>query len=659
MKIFHPPYLVLLILILILSTSCSQQESHILTSPDGMQEVIFELDSGIPYYTLISYGDTVIIKSELGFGRKGQFSLTDHTRDQFDEEWQPVYGNFSTIRNNYEQLKLSLKDSSGLLVNYYIRAFNDGVGFRYEFPDQQLDTISLIDRTFYTFRENHVIWYKEQHYGWDQPESIKINDQNVYGVPVTIKINDDLYASVREAALKNCSRMLLARTEKNTLQSRVDEEYVSLPFVTPWRTITVVKHPGDLFESNLVLNLNDPPESDFSWVKPGKSFWDYRVRGGTIGGHTYCGDDLTTECCKHYIDKAAENDINYFTIDAGWYGYEHDRESNPVTDAPGIDIQEVIDYGKRKGVGVWLYINDIAFRNYDTDMILSTYHKWGAAGIKHGFLQGHGVEKVVHAQQVLDKCAKYKLLYVQHEGFNPTGIQRTYPNYCGVEVGYTQMDAKIREQITYLPEEILAEKRKVPANRFAASKIVPPSYHTIQPFTVLLSGPKDFTPGIFDCNDAHLQGRPHFNSPIPSTINNQMALCNLYQGGVLHLMDAPESYEQYPELFDFVKNLPHACDETVVPMAEIGDYFVIARRKGDSWFISGITDENARDLDLNLDFLGDGQYSGKYYSDHRESSYLGEKESFHVDALTGIRSSVSVKLKMVPGGGVNLWLTRE
>ena len=640
------------------TASCAGDNNNQLFSPNGHQQLSINNINGTLQYTLVSWGDTVVKDSKLGFYIDKSFQIQDSEKSSYDETWEPVYGQFNKIRNHYNQVKYSLVEASGIKMNLYARAFNDGVAFRYEFPEQQLDSIDLIDYTSFAFTNDHTIWYKEQHDKWNEPGEITITDKHAYGSPVTVKVHDSLYASVRQANLQNCSKAFLLRRGAYNLKCQITQDRKPTPYTSPWRSLTAVKKPGNLIESNLVLNLNDPPKGDFSWVKPGKSFWDYRVRGGTISGHKYCGDDLTTECCKHYIDKAAQHGIAYFTIDAGWYGHEHDPESNPVTDAPGIDIQEVIDYGKQKGIGVWLYINDIAFRNYDNDMILSTYHKWGAAGIKHGFLQGDGAERVEHAQQVLAKCAKYKLLYVQHEGFNPAGIQRTYPNYFGAEIGYTQMDAKLREQINHLPEPILKEKKKVPEGRFAAEKIVPPVYHTVNPFTTLLTGPSDFTPGVFDCNDSHLQGRPHFNSPLPSTINNQMALCNIIHSGVLHLMDAPESYEKYPEMFDFIKKLPRSYDETRVLNAKIGDYLVIARRKGNEWFISGVSDEQARDLSISFDFLGTETYSGKYYADDSECSYLGEKEKFHIVNINNIDKSSKYPAKMVPGGGFNIWLNK-
>ena len=640
----------------VIATSCSIKNDHEIISPNGQQKLIISTNQGKLNYSFISFGDAVVQNSSLGFGLDSKFEIVDLAESVFDTTWNPVYGQFNQIRNHYHQLKLIMEDTSGIKMNLYARVFDDGIGFRYEFPEQELDSVILIDYTTFAFSDNHIIWYKEQHDKWNEPERIHINDREIYDPPVTLEINDSLFVSIREAALKDCFRMLLSSTGANTLSCELNEEKMAIPYQSPWRTITAVQKPGDLIESSLILNLNDPPEDDFSWVKTGTAFWDWRVRGGTISGYKYCNDDLTTSCMKHFIDKAEELGIDYFTIDANWYGYEHDASSNPVTSKPKLDIQEVISYGNDRSIGVWLYINDIAFRNYDPEMILRTYREWGAKGIKHGFLQGDGVEKVQHAQNILKLCAKNKLLYVQHEGFNPAGIQRTYPNYFGVEVGYSQMDAKLREQINYLPEKILEEKRKIPEGRFAAEKIVPPSYHTINPFTTLLTGPNDFTPGVFDCNDAHKQGRLHFNSPLPSTINNQLALCNIIHSGVLHLMDAPESYEKYPEMFEFIVNLPISCDETHVIDAKIGDYLVIARRKGNEWFISGVTDEERRKLNITFDFLGDGLFSGKYYTADEDCSYLGEKEKFQIHEITDIDKTSEFTIRMVPGGGFNIWL---
>ena len=649
----------ILLLLTWVFTQCTVDDNNQLLSPNGQQELLISNNDGNLQYTLISWGDTVVKNSKLGFYINEPLKIQDLEKSSHNETWKPVYGQFNEIQDHYNQIKFSLVEESGIKMNLYARVFNDGVAFRYEFPKQELDSIDLVDYTSFIFKDNHTIWYKEQHDKWNEPESITINDKNNYGIPVTLEIHDSLYASIRQANLKNCSPMNLVKIADNELQCSIYKDKMALPYETPWRTITAVKNAGDLITSPLLLNLNDAPKGDFSWVKTGIGFWDWRVRGGTIGGHTYCDDDLTTACMKHFIDKASEMGVDYFTVDASWYGNEFKPESNPFTDKPKLDIQEVIQYGKKKNIGVWLYINDIALRNYDKEKLLQTYHEWGAVGIKHGFLKGKGAEKVQHAQKVLSICAENKLLYVQHEGFHAAGIHRTFPNHFGVELGYAQMDARLREQINHLPEPLLKEKQKVPEGRLAADKIVPPSYHTINPFTSLLTGPKDFTPGVFDCNEGHLQGRVHYNSPLPSTINNQMAICNIYFSGILHLMDAPESFEQYPEMFEFIKNLPRNVDETRVLDAKIGDYFVIARRKDNQWFISGLTDENAREITLSFGFLEDGVYDGKYYIDDESCSYLGEKEKFHIKNIDNIDESSVYTVEMVPGGGFNIWLEKK
>ena len=639
------------------TASCAGDNNNQLFSPNGHQQLSINNINGTLQYTLVSWGDTVVKDSKLGFYIDKSFQIQDSEKSSYDETWEPVYGQFNKIRNHYNQVKYSLVEASGIKMNLYARAFNDGVAFRYEFPEQQLDSIDLIDYTSFAFTNDHTIWYKEQHDKWNEPGEITITDKHAYGSPVTVKVHDSLYASVRQANLQNCSKAFLLRRGAYNLKYQITKDKKPTPYTSPWRSLTAVKKPGDLVESNLVLNLNDPPKGDFSWVKPGNAFWDWRVRGGKVGGYHYCTDDITTECCKHYIDKAAEMGVEYFTIDANWYGNEFKVSSNPFTDKPKFDVKEVIKYGNSKNVGIWLYINEVALRNYDKAKLLKTYHEWGAVGIKHGFLKGKGAERVQHAQKVLALCAENKLLYVQHEGFHAAGIQRTFPNYFGVELGYAQLDGKIREQINHLPEPLLKEKSKNPDGKYS-DRIVPPSYHTISPFTTLLSGPKDFTPGVFDCNDGFLQGRLHFNSPLPSTINNQLAICNIYHSGVLHLMDAPESYEKYPKMFEFIKNLPRSVDETRVLNAKIGDYFVIARRKGNEWFISGVSDEQARELTISFDFLGNGTYSGKYYADDPECSYLGEKEKFHIKNINSIDQSSKYPVKMVPGGGFNIWLNK-
>jgi alpha-glucosidase len=237
-------------------------------------------------------------------------------------------------------------------------------------------------------------------------------------------------------------------------------------------------------------------------------------------------------------------------------------------------------------------------------------------------------------------------------------------------MGYTQMDGctRGRENADY-PDEVVAEKNKRleilrelgDKNRLddlCADVIVKPSYHIVNAFTMCLVGPKDFTPGAFDCNDGHLQKRMKFNAPLPSTINYQVALCNLIPSGILCLMDAPESYEQYPDMFEFIQKLPQTFDETKILDAEIGEYVIIARRKGDQWFISGITNEISREYSINFDFLGDDHFSGKLYLDNQGNHYLGEKEKHEISDLNEINPESVKSVYMVPGGGFNIWLEK-
>ncbi|MGJ8691858.1 MAG: glycoside hydrolase family 97 catalytic domain-containing protein [Thalassotalea sp.] len=323
------------------------------------------------------------------------------------------------------------------------------------------------------------------------------------------------------------------------------------------------KNPTYFIENNfLIQNLNEPSKiKDTTWIKPGISTWDWRARGAKEEGFTY---KLNTESMIRFIDKTSSLGLPYFMIDAGWYGHEHKKESDPLTTIADIDMKAIVARAKAKNVGVWLYINRAAFVDHDMDEILAQYKDWGIVGIKLGFLRRSYQSSVEFLQNLLEKTAKYQIMLNCHECVVPSGIERTWPHFLTREYNHSFMDG---------------------------SYTAAPVDHTITPFLNNAAGPIDVTPGFFDIEK--MEERDYVKQPLQSTIVAQTAMSLTYFSPLLCLPDIPEAYQRKPDLFAFIKGLPLTYDESQVLVGDIGQAYVVARRKADKWWIGGVVNELA------------------------------------------------------------------
>ena len=322
------------------------------------------------------------------------------------------------------------------------------------------------------------------------------------------------------------------------------------------------------------------------------------------------------------IDKTAELDLPYFMLDAGWYGVEHEKASNPLTAIPEIDIQAFMQSAKEKKIGIWLYVNRVAFEEYDIDTLLSTYKKWGVVGIKLGFLKAQNQEGIALLQRVLEKCAEYELLFDCHESVIPSGIERTWPHFLTREYNHSLMDG---------------------------GYIASPIDHTITPFLNNVAGPIDVTPGFFDIDK--MAGRTYVKDTVRSTVVAQAAMSVTYFSPLLCLPDVPEAYQRKRDLFEFIKSLPLSYDETKVLVGEIGKSYIVARRKGDTWWIGGVTNEEGATIDLPLQFLNKGNYKATIFSDGVNANWKTNREVY-TKTEKRVKPEDSLKLKLAAGGGV-------
>lgn len=586
---------------LLASVACNAVE---IKSPDGNVVVNFDLKTvgetkDCPVYNLSFQGRQILTDSRLGLELtdgplKGGFLITSQTARGNDSFWKPVCGKRATIRDHYNQLTLDLRETSPphRQLQITFRAYDEGVAFCYALPAQPSLTNFIIQRenTQFAFTGDHTAWavYRAQgNYdpgdGQRQAQSPKRGPVALSelkpGVerPLTLRIAANLYCAITEARLVDYARMKLrpATNALYTLETFLDAEHGVngqvtgvTPFTSPWRVVMIANSPGQLLEQNdLVLNLNAPCAlADTSWIKPGKV-----IREAT----------LTTAGGKACVDFAVRRGLQFIEYDAGWYGYESDPESdaravhldprrNP--DPNSLNLREVIDYANKNGIGVILYVNHLALEKR-LDELLPLYESWGVKGIKFGFVNVGSQHWTAWLHEAIRKAAAHHLMVDIHDEFRNTGYQRTYPNLMTCE--------------------------GVGGNEEFPSSI----HNATLPFTRFLTGPADYT---FCWDDSRLK----------VTKAHQLALSTIYFSPwqFLFWYDQPATVQDEPAL-DYWKQLPTTWDETRVLQGEIGQRVVVARRKGDEWFVGAIAPVGGQ-FQIPLAFLEPGKkFTAKIFSD--------------------------------------------
>lgn len=653
------------------------------TSPDGTITAEFRLVQGKPQYR-ISRGSTAVIDwSGMGFELGGGARLGAATelvgthRQELDETWKPVWGSSAEVRSHCHSTVLRLRETTApqRIVDVEFRVFDDGAGFRYAFPEQPaLGDFEVLDEfTEFRFTADHTAWSAPANYDsveylhtetpltragglhpWQEPrneEGEKIGD---VATPLTVQVADDLFLAVHEAALFNYPGMTLTKIDggpslRSALVPRKGEgrrkALLRTPFPTPWRVFLIGRTAGDLVESNLVLNLNEPCAiEDPSWIKPGKFagiWWEIHK-----GRNTWIeGPDLgaTTENTLRCIDFAAANGIPYVLAEGwnkGWKtGGDFGDSQDFLTPNSQFDLQRVVDYGRQRGVA-FLAHNETGggIDNYERqiDRAFAMYEELGLPGVKTGYAGDidahyhHDQSMVNHYQRVIHKAAQHKLMINAHEPIKGTGIERTYPNFVSREGA-----------------------RGIEYDAWSAGN--PPEHTVTLPFTTMLAGPFDYTPGIFDITwfppqspqDDH--GTDNDGTRCHTTRAHQLALYPVLLSGLQQLSDVPEHYQDVPE-FEFLREVPVTWDETRVVQGEIGDYLTMARRSGDSWFVGSLTDEQARTLQVPLRFLGEGEHVAHVYADGPETDLDTNPNAVAVQRFRVTRDTV-VRAELTRGGG--------
>jgi hypothetical protein len=662
--------------------SCNSSEERIfeVVSSDGLLSVNFNVsEEGQPYYMVMRKHVAVIDTSYLGFEFKNapafdkNFIIKKSETKTFKETWQMPWGEQTDVVNDYRELKVILQESASpeRFLNIVFRVYNDGIGFRYEFPEQaRLKGVEIIEehtqfnltqdyKTFWTPGDWEIYEHTFKTSKISEIDAINYRNHpnlaqsyipiNAVNTPVTMVGEDGIHLSFHEASLVDYSGMTLeVDTEKLILKSALvgsdNRDYKvkrTLPFATPWRTIQITDNAPDLIESNLIVNLNEPNKlGDVSWFKPmkytgvwwemhlGKSTWD--MASGRHGA--------TTENVKKYIDFSAKNNIKGVLVEGwntGWTAEEGGFDF--ITPYPDYDIYEVVRYGKEKGVDIIMHHE--TFGNVETyikqqDTAYALMQSLGIHSVKSGYVfklnpkgeYHHGQFMVNHHNNSIINAAKYQIAINPHEPIKATGLRRTYPNTIS------------REGL-----------RGQEFNAWAEDGGNPPEHLPIVAFTRMLAGPIDYTPGIFNIKfDAYKE-----NNQVNTTLAQQLALYVVIYSPIQMAADLVEHYEANPEPFQFIKDVGVDWEITKVLNGEVGDYVTIARKERQTghWFLGSITDENARTLDISFDFLDENQtYIATIYKDGKEAHWNNNPLAIDIENIT-VNKSSKLTLTLAEGGG--------
>ena len=672
-----------------------------LTSPDKNIVLTFKLSAkGEPTYELSYKKKPVIKTSKLGIDTKDIAPMVDgFTVDKtenatFDETWAPVWGEEKSIRNNYNELlvTLSQKAQKGRYIRIRFRVFNDGLGFRYEFPEQPELNYFVIkeEKTQFALAGDHKAFWLPGDYDTQEYSTTTSNLSEIRGkmtaavtpnasqetfsdtglqTPLMMKSKDGLYINIHEAALIDYSAMSLNLDDKNmvleswlTPDATGNKGYLQASAQSPWRTVLVSDKAGDILMSRTIYNLNEPTKfKDVSWIKPvkyvgvwwemitGKSTWAYNdLTNVHLGELDYSKTKpngkhaANTAHVKEYIDFAAKHGFDAVLVEGwsegweDWFGKSKDFVFDFITPYPDFDVKELHRYAASKGVKIIMH--------HETSGSVRNYERWmdkayqfmadnGYNAVKSGYVGDiiprgeyhYGQWMNNHYLYAVTKAAEYKIMVNAHEAVRPTGLARTYPNLIGNEAA-----------------------RGTEYESFGGNN---PDHTTILPFTRLMGGPMDYTPGIFQTKISAYN--PDNNSFVHTTLVKQLALYVTMYSPLQMAADLPETYNKHLDAFQFIKDVAIDWDQSYVLEAEPGDYITMARKaKGkDEWFIGAITDENARTANITFEFLPKGKtFTATIYEDGKDAHYEKNPQSYAIKTVK-VNSKTKLQQELAPGGG--------
>jgi alpha-glucosidase len=642
-----------------------------IASPDG--RLVFSLHEG-RFGSLtwsLQFGDELLVEAarlgmrfaeQAGFDR--DLALLGSETASHDSSWEQPWGERRVVRDRHEELLAQVADADGRRFDLRVRVFDDGVGFRYEFPQQEgFESVQIVEElTEFALPRGSTAWwipgrrYNRYEYLY---QSGGLDEVETAHTPFTVRTPGGAHLAIHEAALVDYAAFVLDQRRPGVFQANLTpwsdgvRVKTSAPFKTPWRTVQVAEKATGLLNSDLVLNLNEPNAlGDVSWVQPGKYvgiWWAMHINRKTWGSGPNHG--ATTAETMRYMDFAAKHGFDGVLVEGwnvGWDGdWFHNGDLFSFTEAyPDFDIEAVSRYGLERGVrliGHHETSGNVSNYAVQMDAAYDLYQRLGVRQVKTGYVADGGDIKRVDENGVaryewhdgqfmvgeylrsVTEAAKREISINTHEPVKDTGLRRTYPNWISRE------GARGQEFNAWGD----------PGN--------PPEHTAILPYTRMLAGPMDFTPGIFDLTFEGLDGRHRVNT----TLAKQLALYVTLYSPIQMAADLPENYEARPEAFRFIVDVPTDWEQSIALAGEVGDYVVFARqeRGGQDWYLGAVTDENARTLQLPLDFLATGKrYHAQIYRDGEGADWRSDPYAIAIET-TGVTAADTLELWLAPGGG--------
>jgi alpha-glucosidase len=644
------------------------QKSIKLSSPDGQILYSFQLKNKTPFYAVSYKKKPIIADSELGldFLENGKLKNLRMLKPIFKEgveEYELPLGRTKQVKDPFKELIVPLEEATAPLrrINLVIRAFNDGIAFRYEFPEQKnWASYSLTDENS-TFRFIHnpkllalfLPNFTSSHEGeYSSLLLSEVKEDTLMDMPALFEFPDKTFVAITEAALLNYAGMYLIK-HNGVLTSRLSplpgqtlndpsgagatKVKATLPHKTPWRVIMISDRVGSFLESNMLTSLNEPSKiKDPSWIKPGKTTFPWW--NGSIIPDTTFAPGNNFENNQYYIDFCARNGIEYHSVVEScgheWYtndglGYQPGPNADVTKPVPGIDMKQICDYAKSKGVGVRVWVHWKALYP-KLDTAFAVFEQWGLSGMMVDFMDRDDQEMINIKEEILIKAAKHKLHIQFHGVEKPTGLSRTYPN-------------EITREGTLNYEVNKWDKR------------ITPDHDLNIVFARMIAGPSDYHMGGFRAVPDSLFKVQYTRPLMMGTRCHMLAMYVVLESYLGMVCDYPAAYEGQPG-FDFVRTVPTVWDETKVLNASVGEYITIARRKGNDWFIGAITGSKARDITAQLNFLDEGQYEAIIYTDAGEQS--GNPNDLNRQTRS-VKKGDTISLHLASGGGSALHVRKK
>ena len=648
--------------LLILSLPTFAQKKIRLKSPDGNIIFSFQLTDSLPVYSTTFKGKAIIKSSSLSlsFAKGGDFGkgliINKPVFRKGEDDYSLVVGKTKKVHDYYDEVTIPLQEHNGdmRLINLIVRVFNDGLAFRYDIPKQKgwaSYSLTSENTTFHLegdpnvlagYLENYTTSHEARH---EMMPLSKVKSDTLMDVPVLFEFPEKIYMAITEAQLVDYAGMYLMKHDGiivSKLSPLPRQEKIKvkaeLPHQSPWRVMLISDRVGALIESNILTSLNEPCKiDDVSWIKPGKTTFHWW--NGDVTPDTTFAPGINFETCKYYIDFCARNHIEYSSVIGygGFAWYKSDAKGygviGPNTDVtktvPSLNMQQVCDYAKQKGVGIHVWVNWKAIYP-DLDKAFTQFEKWGIRGMMVDFLNRDDQEMVNIQMEILKKAAEHKLFIQFHGAYKPTGLSRTYPNEFTREGTLNYENDKWGNVIT--PDDDISI-----------------------PFTRGLAGATDYHLGGFRAVPESKYKIQYTRPLVVGTRCHMMAMYVVLESYLSMVADYPAAYEGQPG-FEFLKEVPTTWDEIRVPNAEVGKYVTIARRKGNDWYVGSINNSESRTIEVPLNFLSSGNYTAELYFD---SPGVAQNPNLLNKQERTVNNSDVITIKLAAGGGAAMRLVKQ